>query len=80
LYVEGNPWVQKKLFYTKLKLDQRIPKGYILRKVEMIIDFESIYKKVKSKFGLHGNVSVPSPVLLKMMSLLIFYNIVTNQN
>lgn len=67
--------VQRKLFYTELNLDQRVPKDHILRKVEKCIDFDFIYKNVKDKYGTNGNVSVPPPVLLKMMLLLIFYNV-----
>jgi len=67
--------VQKKLFYTKFSLDQRIPKNHILRKVAKYIDFDFVYKEVKDKYGINGNISVPPPVILKMMLLLIFYNI-----
>jgi len=39
--------VQRKLFYTKLNLDQRVPKDHILRKVAKYIDFDFVYKNVK---------------------------------
>jgi transposase/uncharacterized protein (UPF0179 family) len=67
--------VQMKLFYTKLDLDQRVRKGHILRKVKKYIDFDFIYNEVKDRYGINGNVSVPPPVVLKMMVLLIFYNV-----
>ncbi|MFC1816416.1 transposase [Thermodesulfobacteriota bacterium] len=67
--------VQRKLFYTKLNLDQRVPKDHILRKVAKYIDFDFIYKEVTDDYGSNGNVSVPPPVLLKMMLLLVFYNV-----
>jgi len=67
--------VQRKLFYTKLNLDQRVAKDHILRKVAKYIDFDFIYKEVKDDYGINGNVSVPPPILLKMMLLLIFYNV-----
>ncbi len=67
--------VQRKLFYTKLNLDQRVPKDHILRKVAKYIDFDFIYKEVKDDYGINGNVSVPPPVLLKMMLLLVFYEV-----
>ena len=67
--------VQKKLFYTKFSLDQRVPNNHILRKVAKYIDFDFIYKEVKDKYGSNGNVSVPPPVILKMMLLLVFYNV-----
>jgi hypothetical protein len=67
--------VQPKLFYTKLNLDQRVGKDHILRKVARYIDFDFIYNQVKDKYGINGNVSIPPPVILKMMLLLIFYNV-----
>ena len=36
---------------------------------------EFIYKEVKDKYGSNGNVSVPPPVILKLMLLLVFYNV-----
>ena len=51
--------VQKKLFYTKLDLDQRVRKDHILRKVKNYIDFDFVYNEVKDKYGIKGNVSVP---------------------
>ncbi len=67
--------VQPKLFYTKLNLDQRVRKDHILRKVDRYIDFDFIYNQVKDKYVINGNVSIPPPVILKMMLLLIFYNV-----
>jgi len=67
--------VQRKLFYTKLDLDKRIRKDHILRKVKNYIDFDFVYNQVKVKYGINGNVSVPPPVILKMMLLLILYNV-----
>ena len=48
--------VQRKLFYTKLNLDQRIRKDHILRKVNTYIDFEFIYNEVKDRYGIKGKV------------------------
>ncbi len=67
--------VQNKLFYTKLNLEQRIRNNHILRKVLKYIDFDFVYDEVKNVYGTNGNVSVPPPVILKMMFLLIFYNV-----
>jgi transposase/uncharacterized protein (UPF0179 family) len=69
------PKVQKKLFYTQFNLDQRVPQNHILRQIAKHIDFDFIYKEVKDSYGFKGNVSVPPPVILKMMLLLIFYNV-----
>lgn len=69
------PKVQQKLFYSRFNLDQRVPQNHILRKITNYIDFDFIYKEVEDAYGVNGNVSVPPPVILKMMLLLIFYNV-----
>jgi len=69
------PDTQQKLFYTCLNLEKRIRKDHILRKVKTHIDFDFIYHQVKNLYGSNGNVSVPPPVILKLMFLLIFYNV-----
>ncbi|MFC1815269.1 transposase [Thermodesulfobacteriota bacterium] len=67
--------VQNKLFYTAINLEQRVRKTHVLRKVKRHIDFDFIYNEVKEKYGINGNESVAPPVILKMMMLLIFYNV-----
>jgi transposase len=67
--------VQNKLFYTAINLEQRIRKNHVLRKVKRNIDFDFIYNEVKDKYGINGNESVAPPIILKMMLLLIFYNV-----
>ena len=67
--------VQSKLFYTAFNLEQRVRKNHILRKVKRHIDFDFIYNEVKDTYGIHGNESVAPPTILKMMLLLIFYNV-----
>ena len=69
------PKVQKKLFYTTFNLDQRVRKDHILRKIVTHVNFDYIYKQVEDTYGSKGNVSVPPPVILKMMLLLILYNV-----
>jgi len=69
------PKVQNKLFYTAINLEQRVRKNHILRKVKRNIDFEFIYNEVKDTYGFNGNESVAPPIILKMMLLLIFYNV-----
>ncbi len=69
------PEFQSKLFYHGFNLEQRVPQNHILRKVKKRIDFDFIYDEVKDSYGVNGNVSVPPPVILKMMLLLIFYNV-----
>jgi len=67
--------VQSKLFYTAFNLEQRVRQNHILRKVKRHIDFDFIYNEVKDTYGINGNESVAPPIILKMMLLLIFYNV-----
>ena len=66
---------QPKLFYHQINLDPRVPPNHILRRIQGQIDFEFIYAEVEDSYGDNGNVSIPSPVILKMMLLLILYNV-----
>ena len=66
---------QSKLFYVNVNLDKRVPPNHRLRKIHEAIDFDFIYREVKDTYGVNGNVSVPPPVILKMMLLLILYNV-----
>jgi transposase len=66
---------QNKLFVTGFNLDKRIREDHPLRKIREKIDFDFIYEKVKDAYGYKGNVSVPPPVILKMMLLLVLYNV-----
>ena len=67
--------VQNKCIYTAINIDERVRKNHILRRISEIIDFDFIYDEVKNTYGSRGNVSVPPPVILKLMFLLIFYNV-----
>lgn len=67
--------VQPKIFYPHLNLEQRIPRAHLLRKIQEQIDFNFIYAEVKNTYGDNGNVSIPPPVILKMMLLLVLYNV-----
>jgi transposase len=69
------PPPQDKLFYTGLSLEGRVRKDHPLRQIEELVDFEFIYEEVRDKYGKNGNVSAPPPVILKLMLLLVFYNV-----
>lgn len=69
------PDPQPKLFYTRLNLEKRIRQDHVLRKIAQLIDFDFIYNQVEDTYGTNGNVSVPPPVILKMMLLLVLYNV-----
>jgi transposase len=66
---------QPKLFYHQINLEQRVPPNHTLRKIQERIDFEFVYGEVKDTYGDNGNVSIPPPVILKMMLLLVLYNV-----
>lgn len=65
---------QGRLFYD-FSLEKRVRLNHPLRKINTLIDFDFVYAEVKDKYGNNGNVSVPPPVILKLMLLLIFYNV-----
>ena len=69
------PNLQQKLFYDRIRLDQRIRSDHVLRQIAQHIDFDFTYSQVQDTYGANGNVSVPPPVILKMMLLLILYNV-----
>jgi transposase len=69
------PCFQHKLFVMGFSLEKRIRKDHILRKILKTIDFDFIYKEVKDTYGENGNVSTPPPVIVKMMLLLVLYNV-----
>jgi len=66
---------QRKLFYIGVNIDKRIRKNHPLRKIEELIDFDFIYNEVRDKYGYNGNESIPPPVILKLMLLLVLYNV-----
>jgi transposase len=66
---------QLKMFYQGLCLEQRVRANHPLRQVKKLVDFDFIYQEVAPFYGVNGNVSVPPPVILKLMLLLIFYNV-----
>ena len=69
------PDYQHKLFVRGFNLDKRIRKDHVLRKIKEKIDFDFIYDEVKKTYGTNGNVSVPPPVILKLMLLLFLYRV-----
>jgi len=67
--------IQPKIFYPHMNLEQRVPQTHLLRRIQKQIDFNFIYAEVKDTYGDNGNVSIPPPVILKMMLLLVLYNV-----
>jgi len=66
---------QRSLFYTGINLDKRVRAEHVLRKVAGLVDFDFVYGEVKESYGYNGNVSVAPPMILKLMLLLVFYNV-----
>ncbi|WP_028895692.1 transposase [Syntrophorhabdus aromaticivorans] len=69
------PPPQESLFHYHVYLEDRVRADHPLRKVKEVVDFDFIYAEVKDVYGTTGNVSVPPPVILKLMFLLLFYNV-----
>ncbi|MFQ5851097.1 MAG: transposase, partial [Candidatus Binatia bacterium] len=46
-----------------------------IAKVAQMVDFDFVYPEVKDLYGYNGNVSVPPPMILKLMLLLVLYNV-----
>lgn len=67
--------LQPKIFYPHMNLEQRVPRTHLLRKIQEQIDFNFIYAEVRDTYGSNGNVSIPPPVILKMMLFLVLYNV-----
>jgi len=63
-----------KLFYN-FNLEKKVRKNHPLRKLKEILNLDFMYGLLKDKYGYNGNVSVPPPVIMKMMILLFLYNV-----
>ena len=66
---------QDPLFSVNVQFETRVRTNHPLRAVKNLIDFDFIYNEVTKTYGANGNVSVPPPVILKLMLLLILYNV-----
>lgn len=70
---------QAKLFYCDFSLEKRIPLDHLLRRIQATVDFEFTYGLVGKHYGIKGNVSVPPPVILKLMLLLFLYDVASER-
>ncbi|MDO9508062.1 MAG: hypothetical protein Q7I97_01745, partial [Thermovirgaceae bacterium] len=66
---------QGKIFYTNINIAERIRRDHPLRRIAAKVDFDFTYREVADRYGTNGNISVPPPVVLKLMLLLVFYNV-----
>ena len=67
--------LQSKLFYTNFNLERHIRGNHPLRPIAQRIDFEFAYQEVADTYGENGNISVPPPMVLKLMLLLVLHNV-----
>ncbi len=63
------------LFSYNVQLETRVRKDHPLRRIKECVDFGFIYDEVRPLYGPSGNVSVPPPVILKLMLLVVLYNV-----
>jgi len=63
------------LFYTGFNLARRVRQAHPLRRIAAQIDFEFSYAAVADRYGDNGNVSVPPPVILQLLLLLVLYHV-----
>jgi transposase len=66
---------QPKLFYYDINLEERVRPDHPLRKIKALVDFDFVSKEVQPLYGYNGNVSVPPPVILKLMFLLFYEDV-----
>lgn len=69
------PPPQTNLFHFVVNIDKRIRADHELRKVKELIDFDFVFAEVRDFYGYNGKESVPPPVILKLMLLLVMYNV-----
>ena len=69
------PPPQTNLFHFGVNIDKRVRANHPLRKVNELIDFDFVYSEVRDFYGYNGKESVPPPVILKLMLLLVMYNV-----
>lgn len=70
---------EPKLFYYDLRLEERIPADHLLRQIQTGVDFDFAYELVEDRYGSNGHVSVPPPVILKLMLLLFLYDVASER-
>ena len=70
---------EPRLFYYDLRLEERIPADHLLRQIRTRVDFDFAYTLVQDRYGRNGHVSVPPPVILKLMLLLFLYDVASER-
>jgi transposase len=70
---------EPKLFYYDLRLEDRVPADHLLRQIRARVDFDFVSQLVQDRYGVNGHVSVPPPVILKLMLLLFLYDVASER-
>jgi transposase len=70
---------EPKLFYYDLRLEDRVPPEHLLRQIRARVDFDFVAELVQDRYGVNGHVSVPPPVILKLMLLLFLYDVASER-
>ena len=70
---------EPKLFYYDLRLEARVPADHLLRQIAARVDFNFVSERVRDRYGVNGHVSVPPPVILKLMLLLFLYDVASER-
>lgn len=70
---------QSKLFCYNINLEQRVRPDHPLRKIKSQVDFDFVSKEVEPLYGYNGNVSVPPPVILKLLFLLFYEDVASER-
>jgi len=66
---------QGSLFIARFDLESRIRRNHPLRDLDRVLDLGWVYGEVAPFYGRNGNVSVAPTILVKLMLLLMFYNV-----
>jgi len=70
---------KRKPYYKGFLLEERVRPNHPLRTIRQLVDFDFAYEAVKDCYGRNGNVSVPPPVILKLMFLLFYYDVASER-
>ena len=61
------PLPQDNLFSYGVNLNKRVRENHPLRRIDGVLDLGFTYDLVETTYGRNGNVSVPPPVIVKLM-------------
>jgi len=71
---------QGKLFCYRINIEERNRGDDPVHKIAGLIKFDFDDEEVKESYRIKGNVLVPTPVILKLMLLLVLHNVRSNGN